>query len=329
MNPRALLIHVFWAALALGGCVEETPLANAGCPCSEGFTCCADANVCVATGAICPLDDWQVDDLPQLIRSWYGLGSGVCAGSVDTGNDGTIDSTWTVAPSLVGLQISYDADADGQLDTIERLDVFGDGRVARWGPLGSSVAHVWHYGMDGRLDEVRIEDPDGMLDSSASFDPREQKWSYFQDGHAEVAIDFDADGVFERRRVLFPDATGHVIVEEVFSDGGTGTGHLRPAPDEVVTRTFGPHGPILRQRSRGPEWAWTTYEYDENGRSIREQTFRGSGQLDSEVVKTRDELGRITRRQLVQYDAALAPYLPSRTYDYRYDCDADRDGEAP
>jgi YD repeat-containing protein len=304
--------------VALGGCAEETSLAAASCPCTEGFTCCAEANVCVAAGALCPLEDWQVDDGPGLDLAWHGLGNGVCAGTLDLGSDGTIDRTWTITPTLVGLELERDEDADGTFDSIEHLDVFAGGRLARWSTLGSTVAHVWRYDIDGRLDSASIVDPDGSLDSSVSWDPREQDWSYYQDGHTEVDIDFDGNGVVDRRRVLYKDALDRVIVEEDYIDD---TGHLPARPTQVLTRTFGPHGPTKLQYSSDKGWKWTLYDYDANGRSIGERTYLGSGALASEVVKTRDALGRITRRQLIQYDPFLAEYLPGSTYDYRYDCD--------
>jgi hypothetical protein len=304
--------------LALGGCADETSLAAAFCPCTEGFTCCAEANVCVASGSLCPLEDWQVDDEVSFVRAWYGLGNGVCAGTVDMDGDGTIDRTWTITPTLVGLELQRDDDADGRVDSFEQLDLFADGRLARWSTIGSRVAHVWRYDMEGRLDSASIVDPDGALDSSASWDPREQDWSYYQDGHTEVDIDYEGDHVTERRRVLYKDALGRVIVEKVYLDD---TGHFPAAPAEVLTRTFGPHGPTRLDDVLADEWKWTLYEYDAKGRSIGQRSFAGSGALASEVVKTRDELGRLTRREVILHGPVLSPYLFRSTYEYRYDCD--------
>ena len=38
---------------ALGACVSEFPLEEKACPCSEGWTCCADQNVCIRASQRC------------------------------------------------------------------------------------------------------------------------------------------------------------------------------------------------------------------------------------------------------------------------------------
>ncbi len=313
MRSRVSSLFFLVVIVALADCAEQAPLEGAACPCADGWTCCASNNVCVAVGDVCPVDDSQIFDFTtegKMAR--LGVDRGACAGT-EMNSDGT--KSWIILASPGGADVLYADKAEREIYTfaetglIQRLQTHStstDGTV-------QSIDRKWEYLVDGRLTSVTThESPSTTSDRT--------EYHYLQNGRI-IVEDYSpccaAEGLASRS-TRQPDAQGRILTEE--ADYRDDNGILDGVPDRVTTNSFGPRGIVEKRESFANGWSViVTYSYDEAGRNTGfDVDSQADGTVDSAMIKTWDDDGRLVRREFRNFNADGT--VDSDTIDYLYDC---------
>jgi YD repeat-containing protein len=256
---------------ALAACSNEAPLQGHTCPCADGYTCCS-TNVCVPEGEAC-----SVVDLPTIDRQDL-----PCTGDEDTNGDGTIDLHWV---------FQYDADGNDIHDD----GTNPDGTLAMTNDYSYDAAHqllLWVWtptGMRGdrysyTYDE--LERTSTLINEWSDGTSYRESWVY-QGMTAIGDFDKDGDGVYEERRTIQQDASGHPISGTTVS---LADGTLR----ETITYTYNDAGKLVRRDRVAPDGTLRSQlliSYDDQGHRLK-YTETWNGMLVVEVDDTFDAEGR-------------------------------------
>ncbi|HEX3765393.1 MAG TPA: hypothetical protein VHW23_42150 [Kofleriaceae bacterium] len=167
-RPLALLLLL----LSLAGC--QLALDGAGCPCADGWTCCAGANVCMREASSCPASDETIEIQPGSVHVPVGWPQRFVASEdvtwrVYEPDGGTIDADGLYQPPAVPGSYTIVAARAGAPDhfalaqvTVEtwRLDT----RVG--GPGGRGDLDDVHGGAGGGAGDARFDQPQKLVMAS-------------------------------------------------------------------------------------------------------------------------------------------------------------------
>jgi hypothetical protein len=124
------------SAVAIGACAASFPIDGAPCPCTQGWTCCSGANICVENGTACPSSD-----------AGSNCGLDVWSDNMATGITQQLNSVWGASASdiwamgLGGLALHWTG--------LEWKVVPSGTCNSLLGVWGSSAADVWAVGYVG------------------------------------------------------------------------------------------------------------------------------------------------------------------------------------